>query len=108
MSSIVCQQEATPENRPRRKLIEPANATHLARFWRVPTAHDLVTKLHPNQDSESSAKRVFRPARAYLEQNPGDLVGLAQILGHNNLNTTRRYVERTQDQLGEAVEELDY
>lgn len=44
----------------------------------------------------------------YLANNPGDLVGLAQILGHENLNTTRRYVERTEEQLGDAAERLSY
>jgi integrase/recombinase XerC len=44
----------------------------------------------------------------YLADNPGDLVGLAQILGHENLNTTRRYVERTEKQLGDANERLSY
>jgi integrase/recombinase XerC len=47
-------------------------------------------------------------AHKYLEDNPGDLVGLAQILGHENLNTTRRYVERGEDELGEAVERIGY
>ena len=47
-------------------------------------------------------------AHKYLEDNPGDLVGLAQILGHSNLNTTRRYVERTEGQLGDAAERLSY
>ena len=47
-------------------------------------------------------------AHQYLADNPGDLVGLAQILGHSNLNTTRRYVERGEDELGEAVERLSY
>ena len=47
-------------------------------------------------------------AHKYLEDNPGDLVGLAQILGHSNLNTTRRYVERGEEELGEAMERLNY
>jgi len=47
-------------------------------------------------------------AHQYLENNPGDLVGLAQILGHENLNTTKRYVQRTRDQLNEAAERLSY
>ena len=44
----------------------------------------------------------------YLADNPGDLVGLAQILGHENLNTTKRYVQQTQQQLSEAAERLSY
>ena len=44
----------------------------------------------------------------YLENNPGDLVGLAQILGHESLNTTARYTKRTEGQLAEASERLTY
>lgn len=44
----------------------------------------------------------------YLADNPGDLVGLAQILGHENLNTTARYTKQTQEKLGEAAERLSY
>jgi len=47
-------------------------------------------------------------AHQYLADNPGDLVGLAQILGHENLNTTARYTKHTQDQLGEAAERMSY
>lgn len=47
-------------------------------------------------------------AHQYLADNPGDLVGLAQILGHENLNTTARYTKHTQQQLGEATERLCY
>jgi site-specific recombinase XerD len=47
-------------------------------------------------------------AHQYLENNPGDLVGLAQILGHENLNTTARYTKRTEVQLAEATERLSY
>jgi integrase/recombinase XerC len=47
-------------------------------------------------------------AHQYLENNPGDLVGLAQILGHENLNTTARYTKRTEAKLAEASERLSY
>ncbi len=58
-------------------------------------------KLHPH---------LFRHTMAhqYLEANPGDLVGLAQILGHESLNTTARYTKRTEGQLGEAADRLTY
>ena len=42
------------------------------------------------------------------QANPGDLVGLAQILGHSNLNTTRRYTEQTEEQLVDGVERMEY
>ena len=44
----------------------------------------------------------------FLEDNPGDLVALAQILGHENLNTTKRYVQRTDEQLGDASDRINY
>lgn len=47
-------------------------------------------------------------AHQYLEANPGDLVGLAQILGHSNLNTTKRYVQRSEEELRDASERMDY
>ena len=47
-------------------------------------------------------------AHQFLADNNNDLVSLAQILGHENLNTTKRYVQRTGDQLGEAAERLSF
>jgi len=47
-------------------------------------------------------------AHQYLETNPSDLVGLAQILGHENLNTTARYTRKTKDQLADGVERMEY
>jgi len=47
-------------------------------------------------------------AHQYLADNPGDLVGLAQILGHENLNTTKRYVAKTQQQLSDASERIRF
>ena len=47
-------------------------------------------------------------AHQYLEANPGDLVGLAQILGHSNLNTTKRYVQHSEGELRNASERIRY
>ena len=58
-------------------------------------------KLHPHLLRHTMAHK-------FLEDNGNDLVSLAQILGHENLNTTKRYVQRTEEQLGEACERLSY
>ena len=58
-------------------------------------------RLHPH---------VFRHtmAKQFLADNGNDLVSLAQILGHENLQTTSRYSQRGQEHLAESVERLGY
>jgi site-specific recombinase XerD len=58
-------------------------------------------KIHPHLLRHTMAHR-------YLADNGNDLVGLAQILGHESLNTTARYSKRTEGQLAEASERLSY
>jgi integrase/recombinase XerC len=58
-------------------------------------------RLHPHVFRHSMAKR-------FLADNGNDLVSLAQILGHESLNTTCRYSQRSGEQLGEASERLSY
>ncbi len=47
-------------------------------------------------------------AHRYLDQTSNDLVGLAQILGHESLNTTSIYTRRGQDELQERIDNLRY
>jgi integrase/recombinase XerC len=47
-------------------------------------------------------------AHQFLADTGNDLVALAQILGHENLNTTARYTKRTGAQLADAADKLNY
>lgn len=58
-------------------------------------------KLHPHLLRHTMAHK-------FLDDNGNDLVSLAQLLGHQNINTTAIYTKRTQDQLAAAVDNLTY
>ncbi len=66
----------------------------------VKAAGDLV----PQKTSAHTLRHTF--ARNYLAQYPGDLVGLATLLGHSSLDTTRLYSQPTVSQLSTRVEQL--
>ncbi len=60
--------------------------------------------LVPAQTSAHTLRHTF--ARNYLAQYPGDVVGLATLLGHSSLDTTRIYSQPTVEQLSTRVERL--
>ncbi len=42
----------------------------------------------------------------YLKDDPGDLVGLATLLGHSSLDTTRIYGQHSAEYLASRVDRL--
>jgi site-specific recombinase XerD len=60
--------------------------------------------LLPAQTSAHTLRHTF--ARNYLAEHPGDIVGLACLLGHTSLDTTRIYSQPTIEQLSRRVEQL--
>jgi len=58
-------------------------------------------RLHPHVFRHSFAKQ-------FLADNGNDLVSLAQILGHENLNTTSRYSQKTEEQLAAGSERVSW
>jgi site-specific recombinase XerD len=61
-------------------------------------------KLVPQETSAHSLRHTF--ARSYLSLFPGDVVGLATLLGHSSLDTTRLYSQPAVSQLAARVERL--
>jgi site-specific recombinase XerD len=61
-------------------------------------------ELVPEETSAHTLRHTF--ARSYLSQYLGDVVGLATLLGHSSLDTTRLYSQPEVSQLATRVEQL--
>jgi site-specific recombinase XerD len=60
--------------------------------------------LVPGETKPHDLRHTF--AHRYLEQHPGDLVGLARLLGHESLDTTKIYTQPTPGELARRVEQI--
>jgi site-specific recombinase XerD len=59
--------------------------------------------LVPLETTPHTLRHTF--ATNYLKDHPGDIVGLAALLGHSSLETTRIYVQPSVDDLAQRVEQ---
>ncbi len=60
--------------------------------------------LLPADASAHTLRHTF--AMFYLKDNPGDLIGLASLLGHSSLDTTRIYGQPTAEMLASRIDRL--
>jgi site-specific recombinase XerD len=76
-------------------------------MWRVVNRAVEVSAgrdLMPEETKPHDLRHTF--AHRYLEQNPGDLIGLARLLGHESLDTTKIYTQPTNSELADRVEQI--
>jgi site-specific recombinase XerD len=76
-------------------------------MWRVINrivAECANRELVPAETKPHDLRHTF--AHRYLQQHPGDLVGLARILGHASLDTTKIYTRLTPGELAQRVEQI--
>lgn len=59
----------------------------------------------PAEATPHSLRHTF--ATRYLLRHPGDLVGLARLLGHNSIQTTQIYVQPTEEEMARRVSQID-
>lgn len=60
--------------------------------------------LVPENTRHHDLRHTF--AHGSLQQHPGDLVGLARILGHTSLDTTKIYTRLTTNELAKRVGQI--
>jgi site-specific recombinase XerD len=77
-------------------------------MWRIISglvADGASRGLIPAEASPHDLRHTF--ARRYLKEHAGDLVGLAQLLGHTDINTTAIYTRATAEDLASRVEQIE-
>jgi len=82
------------------QLSSPAMWRVVNRAVEVCASRDLL----PEETKPHDLRHTF--AHRYLDQNPGDLIGLARLLGHESLDTTKIYTQPTHSELTDRVEQI--
>lgn len=100
--------EISPGRKPQPLWVsQKGRALSASAMWRMFTtlvADCAARGLAPEGATPHALRHTF--AHRYLDQHPGDLIGLARILGHESLETTRVYLRLTTEDLAQRVEQL--
>ena len=83
---------------------QPLSASAMWRAIHVLVQACASRHLVPATTTPHTLRHTF--AHRYLDAHPGDLVGLARLLGHTDLNTTSLYTQLSVDALAERLERL--
>jgi len=88
-------------------LSQKGNQLSSPAMWRV-VNHAVVECANRGLVQEDAKPHDLRHtfAHRYLQQHSGDLVGLARILGHESLDTTKVYTQLTSEELAKRVEQI--
>jgi site-specific recombinase XerD len=82
------------------QLSSPAMWRVVNRAVEVCASRDLM----PEETKPHDLRHTF--AHRYLERHPGDLIGLARLLGHESLDTTKIYTQLTNSELTARIEQI--
>ena len=75
-------------------------------IWRQMKKVAGAARVNKNKVHAHSFRHLF--AQTYLEENPQDITGLADLMGHNSLETTRIYTRTSNVQKKTKLEKLKF
>lgn len=82
----------------------PLSASAMGRMFATLVADCAARNLVPVTTTPHALRHTF--AHRYLDRHSGDLIGLARILGHESLETTKVYLRLTTDDLAQRMEQI--
>ena len=82
----------------------PLSIRAIERMFQQEVQNCAGRRLIPDKTTLHSLRHSF--AKHYLKQHPGDLVGLALLLGHSSIRATAVYVRPSAQEMAKRVDEL--
>lgn len=79
---------------------------HESTIWRQLKRIAGAARVNKEKVHAHSFRHLF--AKLYLAEHPGDISGLADILGHSQLETTRIYTRTTSEEKRKQIEQINF